>query len=255
MLEASVKSNDQIFNILFNSDEITWQNMIYDIVSSENMDPWDIDVSMLAQKFLEKLNKLKDMDLKISGKVLLAAAILLRVKSYRFMEEDINALDTLIASANEPEHDGDLFDEMMEYEEGALSLEGRPRIYPRTPQPRKRKVSVFDLVNALEKALEVYERRPPKMKSYPEVKIPEKTLDISRVIKDVYAKIVRHFKSKGKEAPKLTFNLLLPENTKEDKVFTFIPLLHLDNQRKIDLIQEYHHGEIFIDLLNSPETS
>ena len=36
---------------------------------------------------------------------------------------------------------------------------GKPQIYPRTPQPRKRKVSVFDLVQALEKALEVENRR------------------------------------------------------------------------------------------------
>ncbi|MEK6916412.1 MAG: segregation/condensation protein A [Nanoarchaeota archaeon] len=253
MLESAMQSNDQIFNILFNSDEITWQNMIYDLVSSESMDPWNLDVSLLAQKFLEKLSKLKDMDLKISGKVLLAAAIMLRVKSYRFLSEDINALDSLIASANEPELGEDLFEEMIDYEEGAVNLKEKPAIYPRTPQPRKRKVSVFDLVNALEKALEVYERRPPKLKSYPDVKIPEKSLDISRVIHEVYKKITDHFSSKGKLAPKLTFNLLLPENTKEDKVFTFIPLLHLDNQRKIDLMQETHLGEIGINLLDMPK--
>ena len=68
-------SNEQVYDILFGSDEITWQSMIYELVSSEQMDPWDIDVSLLAQKFLEKLKKLKEMDLKISGKVLLAASI------------------------------------------------------------------------------------------------------------------------------------------------------------------------------------
>ena len=116
MFEAMSKTNDEIFNILFNSDEITWQSMIYDLVSSEQMDPWDVDVSLLAQKFLEKLKALKEMDLKISGKVLLAAAILLRVKSYRFMDEDINALDALIASANAPDTE-ETFDDLFEYDE------------------------------------------------------------------------------------------------------------------------------------------
>ncbi|MCM2325463.1 MAG: segregation/condensation protein A, partial [Candidatus Woesearchaeota archaeon] len=104
MIETQ-NSNDQIFSILFENDEITWQQMIYDLVSAEKMDPWNIDVSLLAAKFIERLKKLKEMDLKISGKVLLAAAILLRVKSTRFMEEDINALDALIASASNNEEE------------------------------------------------------------------------------------------------------------------------------------------------------
>ena len=247
-----MKMQDKIFEILFEKDDISWQSIIYELVRTEQMDPWDVDISQISQKYIEMLGRLKEMDFRISGKVVLAAAILLKMKSVRLVGEDIQALDRMFIPPDEIVDDTlSIFDEPSDtrYNSAVFPL------IPRTPQPRKRKVSVFDLVNALEKALEVYERRPPKMKSYPEVKIPEKTLDISRVIKDVYAKIVRHFKSKGKEAPKLTFNLLLPENTKEDKVFTFIPLLHLDNQRKIDLIQEYHHGEIFIDLLNSPETS
>ncbi len=253
MIETMNNSNDQVFDILFNSDEITWQSLIYDLVSSEKMDPWNIDVSLLAAKFLEKLKELKEMDLRISGKVLLAAAILLRVKSYRFMEEDINALDALIASASEPEEE-EYFDELIDYDEnGAVNLEEKPNIYPRTPQPRKRKVSVFDLVNALEKALEVYKRRPQKIKEKVKIKAPAKKRDISLVIKDVYKKITTHFTNAGKKAPKLTFSLLVSDTdqTKEDKLFTFIPLLHLDHQRKVELWQKSHFGDIDIELLKN----
>lgn len=250
MIEAAQSSNDQIFNILFNNDEITWQSMVYDLVSSEKMDPWDVDVSLLSAKFLEKLKKFKEMDLKISGKVLLAAAILLRVKSYRFVDEDINALDSLIASSKSHD-DEEGFEELFDDGEnisGAVNLGERPMIYPRTPQPRKRKVSVFDLVNALEKALEVYNRRPAKISEAPKMTAPEKVRDISLVIKDVYNKVMNFFR-KNKMKGKLTFNLLLPDESKEEKVFTFIPLLHLDNQRKIDMLQETHMGEIEIKLL------
>jgi segregation and condensation protein A len=251
MMETALKSNDQIFNILFNNDEITWQSMIYDLVSSEKMDPWDVDVSLLSNGFISRLKKYKQMDLKISGKVLLAAAILLRVKSTRFMDEDIGALDSLIASANSNDSEDIPFDELVDYNgEGAINLTDRPELYPRTPQPRKRKVSVFDLVNALEKALEVYQRRPPRASSEaPRVVAPEKPRDISLVIKDVYSKVLSFFKKNKMKSPKLTFNLLLSDNSKEDKVFTFIPLLHLDNQRKVDLLQEQHFGEIEIKLI------
>lgn len=257
MIETELKSNDQIFSILFNNDKITWQSMIYDLVSSENMDPWNIDLSLLANKFLEKLKKLKEMDLKISGKVLLAAAIMLRVKSYRFLEEDISALDNLIASVNNNQDEIPFEELIYAGENGAIDvsnlniLDEKPVLYPRTPQPRKRKVSVFDLVKALEKALEVYQRRPSKIVSNIEVKAPEKTRDISLVIKDVYNKILDFFK-KNKKNSKLKFENLLSDKSlenKEEKVFTFIPLLHLDFQRKIDLLQEIQFGDIEIKLV------
>jgi segregation and condensation protein A len=247
MIEAFQSSNDQIFNILFNSDEITWQSMIYELVSSEMMDPWDVDVSLLAQKFMEKLKKLKEMDLKISGKVLLAAAMLLRIKSTRFMEEDISALDALINSAHDVPEEDNLLDGMDYGDENTDTPKEKPRIFPRTPQPRKRKVSVFDLVNALEKALEVYKRRPPRVRETVNVKAPEKPRDISLIIRDVFNKIIVYYK---KKRDTLTFNALLPGQTKEDKVFTFIPLLHLDNQRKIDLSQEHQFGDIAIELID-----
>ena len=52
---------------------------------------------------------------------------------------------------------------------------------------------------------------------------------------------------------KLTFSQLVPSQEKEDKVFTLIPLLHLTTQRKIDLDQEEHFGEINIILNTKKE--
>ena len=46
----------------------------------------------------------------------------------------------------------------------------------------------------------------------------------------------------------LTFTKLIPSETKEDKVFTFIPLLHLSNRRSIDMHQNKPFGEIEIYL-------
>ena len=46
----------------------------------------------------------------------------------------------------------------------------------------------------------------------------------------------------------LNFSGLLPSDDKLDKVYTFISLLHLKNQKKIDLLQKEHFGEIDIVL-------
>ena len=46
--------HDRIFGLLMSkTDEITWQTIIFDLVKSEQMDPWDIDISLLTQKYID----------------------------------------------------------------------------------------------------------------------------------------------------------------------------------------------------------
>jgi segregation and condensation protein A len=248
-LLESDKPQEKIFSILFEQDEITWQSMIYELVRTEGMNPWDVDISLITQKFLEMLRKLKEMDFRISGKVVLASAILLKLKSNKLIEEDITALDSLMSSAEEtPE---EFLDELLsdDFLDDNKEEKEKPKLVPRTPQPRKRKVSVYDLVKALEKALVVEKRRPEPIREHKKITKPSKGKDISEVIKEVYANIQTHYNSKKIKGPKLTFTDLIPSESKEDKIFTFIPLLHLENQRRIDTFQEMHFGEIEIELL------
>lgn len=242
---------EQIFDILFNQDDVTWQTIIYDLIRENKMDPWDVDISLLANKFLEMLKKLKQMDFRISGKILLAAAILLRMKSNRFMDGDLVEFDKLMKSSEDMAEE---FYEELEQDAlgGEIPPEEKYKLVPRTPQPRKRKVSVFDLVEALEKALNVRDRRlaRPKPKGAPRVVAPSDVVDISLVIDQLFLGIQDHY---TEQQERLKFSVLIPSQSKEDKVLTFIPLLHLTNQRKIDLEQPQHFGEIFIDLLKDKQ--
>ena len=89
--------HDRIFSILLSkADEVTWQSIIYELVKTEQMDPWDIDVSVLTQKYIDMLRGLKEHDFRVSGKVLLAAAILLKMKSNKLVGEDLSELDRLL---------------------------------------------------------------------------------------------------------------------------------------------------------------
>ncbi|MBN1646183.1 segregation/condensation protein A [Candidatus Woesearchaeota archaeon] len=234
-------NNDKIFSIIFQEDELTWQNIIYDLVQTEQMDPWDVNVSLLSAKFIEKLRELKELDFRISGKVVLAAAILLKIKSTRLVNEDMLALDNIINSVEDPV---DLIEELGEH----LQLpddERKQRLVPRTPQPRKRKISVFDLVTALEKALDLEAKRPPKVTDKATLKRPEKKFELGEMIASVYTQVKSHFDNKTE---RLKFHELIPSDSKEDKIYTFIPLLHLENQRKVDMSQKVHWGEIDIAL-------
>src|SRR3990167_8829587 len=94
--------HDRIFSIIFSkTDEVTWQSIIYELVKTEQMDPWDIDVSILTQKYIEMLRSLKEHDFRISGKVVLAAAILLKLKSNKLVGDDLNDLDRLLIGVEE----------------------------------------------------------------------------------------------------------------------------------------------------------
>jgi len=239
---------ERIFELLFDKDEITWQSIILDLIKTEQMDPWDINISLLSKKYLEMLKKLKGLDFRISGKIVLAAAILLRIKSNKLVGEDITELDRLLAGKNLEELQEDFYDELQnEFEAGQGStVFDKPLLTPKTPQPRKRKVSVYDLMDALQKALEVKKRRVMRNIPVRKMEIPKKSVEITSIIKEVYGKITGFFfKNKSK---KLTFTELIPSNSKEDKVLTFIPLLHLTNQRRINLLQKDHFGEIEIIL-------
>ncbi|MBR9683540.1 segregation/condensation protein A [Candidatus Woesearchaeota archaeon] len=240
---------EKIFDLILNQDDVTWKSLLYDLVKTEQMDPWDVNITLLTQKYVETIKQLKETDLKLSGKVLLAAAVLLKMKTHKLLNEDIEELDRLFASTEETDDD-EFFSEFTEdlFTKNQRDLEQKYSLIPRQPQPRTRKVSIHDLVDALQKAMETKKRSLVRQKPLKfEVHLKNR-FDIVEGIRDIYARIKYFFQApKGKN---MTFSQLLPPNAqKNDKVFTFIPLLHLENQRKVHTHQPKHFGEIFINLL------
>jgi len=233
--------HDRIFSLLVKENQISWKSIIFDLIKTEEMDPWDVDISVLAKKYVEHLHGLKEQDLQVSGKVLLAAAMLLRIKSNKLLDDDLSEFDRLIAGneLSEEEFYDDLEQELAKGEQLAITQD--IQLFPRLPQARRRKVSVYDLVKALEKALEVKQRRILDY-AHPTVQVPVKKFDVSEAIDALFAKIQAH-------TGQLTFSMLVDAKSKKDKIFTFIPLLHLANQHKVDLDQPEPFGEIHISVV------
>lgn len=244
--------HNEILDMLLKKDEITWQTILYDLIKTEKIDPWDIDISLLAQKYLETVRKLKETNFFISGKVILASAILLKIKSEKLVYEDIAGFDNMMFKNEEIEELDDFNNDAIEQ---LKLLHGHPRLTIKTPLARKKKVSLQDLVVALEKALEIDKRRTLRrieLERVPEnLKIPEKKIDISQIIKNIYDKIIGIFSSK--KSKELSFTELVSSDKKEDKILTFVPLLHLANQNKISIDQKEHFGEISITMYQEPK--
>ncbi|MBI2044315.1 segregation/condensation protein A [Candidatus Pacearchaeota archaeon] len=230
---------EQIHDLLF-SREIGWQEIIYDLINTEQLDPWDIDISILANRYLEKIQKFEEENYFVSSKVLLAAALLLRIKSEILLNRYIKSIDEILFGKKEDKY------KPME----RIYLEDEiPELIPKSPIPRFRKVTLRELVESLNKAIITENRRIKKevLKGNAlreaEISLPKRNYLIHEKIKELYDKIVQRIKDQ--------INIKFAEisgETKEEKIVSFMSMLHLDNQKRIWIEQNEHFGDIFISL-------
>ena len=236
---------EQIYDLLLKESEVTWQDIIYNLIKTEQMDPWDVDITNLTHKYIETIKLMKEMNYFVSGKVLLASAILLKIKSQRLIDEDISNFDSFLFRSESP--DFEELGDFMPYHEHKVDI---PQLGVRTPQARKRRVSISDLISALEKALHVDNRRKlriQKFLSFNRPEIPERGVDITLLIDTIYKKLEEMF-SKSNNHVKFSE---LNTSGKYETILTLLPLLHLHNSKKVNLEQENAFEEIHIHKFNA----
>jgi len=230
----------QIHNLIFQEDDITWQSLIYELAREGKIDPWDVDISVLAKEYIGIVKELRELNFRLSGKVILAAAILLKLKSDRLgMDQIMSALNP-VEELETPE------DELMLEQEKHFT---KAKLRPRVPGVRKRKVTADELIEALKLALDVDDRRKRRLaeiaaaRPAPPEK-PKKKIDIFSKIEDVWNRL-KAFINKT-TAKSVEFTQIVPSNAKKDIIWTFVPLLHLANENKIELKQDDAFGKILV---------
>lgn len=232
---------EQIHDLLF-KETLSWQAIIYDLINSEQLDPWNIDLSILTQKYLERVRALEEANFFISSKVLLAASLLLRIKSEIVLDHDIPTLDEILFGKKEEKRP---IQERIELDEDV------PMLIPRTPLPRFKRVSLEELMSALGKAIATETRRIKRtllvkqQEMETSTSLPKRTINLKDHIDKVFDRIKSIFKTREE---RLAFTTLLEEDYhhKEKRVMAFVSLLHLDNQQRVWLEQEGHFEEIWI---------
>jgi len=229
---------EQIHDLLF-SEQLSWQAIIYDLVNSEQLDPWDIDIAILVEGYLSKVRGLEEANFFVSSKVLFAASLLLRMKSDILLYRELPGLDDILFGKKEER----------KYQQERIDLDEEiPEIIPRTPLPRYKKVTLPELMEALGKAIKTENRRIKRevvLKQYEreaEVILPKNTINLDERIRDIYSRIKDVFKDRDDRFPFSEFK----HKTKEEKIMNFVSLLHLDNQHRIWLEQDNHFGDIWI---------
>ncbi len=234
----SVKQ-DQVHDLLF-SREIGWQDIIYDLINTEQLDPWNIDLTVLTDKYLLRIQDLEEADFFISSKVLLAAALLLRIKSEILLNKYIKSIDDILFGKKEEKKH---VLERIELEEEI------PELIPRSPIPRFKKVTLKELIESLNKAITTENRRIKKVildkNAIREIGIsmPKRNFSIKDKIKEIYDKLFLHLEDNP--ANKVSFTEFIGQD-REERIIAFSPLLHLENQKKVWMHQREHFDEIYI---------
>src|SRR3989344_579537 len=231
---------EQIHNLLF-SKEIGWKDIIYDLINTEQLDPWDIDITLLTAKYLERIRIYEVSDFFISSKVLLAASLLLRIKSEVLLNKYLKSIDEILFGKIEKKK---YVMERIEIEEEI------PELIPKSPMPRYRRGTLKELIESLNKAINTENKRIKKEMINRNalravgVSLPIRKFSIKNKIRQIYDMVTMHFK-KNTEIKKISLTEFA-EGSMEEKLVSFAPLLYLENSKKVWLEQTEHFGEIHI---------
>ena len=231
---------DQVHDLLF-SRELGWQEIIYDLINTEQLDPWNIDITILTERYLQKIQELEQADFFVSSKVLLAASLLVRIKSEILLNKYIKSIDEILFGKKEEK----------KYSLERIELDEEiPDLSLRSPLPRFRKVTLKELIESLNKAIKTENRRIKKeiinknALRESSISIPKKKFSIKDKIKEIHGKLIIHFKGDEKKI-KVSYTDFIGKE-KEERIMSFYPLLQLENQKKVWLDQEFHFDEIYI---------
>jgi segregation and condensation protein A len=229
---------EQVHSLLF-GDKLSWQAIIYDLINTEQLDPWNVDICLLSRKYLDKVRELEEVSFFVSSKVLLAASLLLRIKTEILLNDDLPKLDDILYGRTEEKK---YIQERIELEDGI------PELIPRSPLPRTRKVSLQELMTALGKAIKTETRRIKRVvvdkqrEAVTRGFLPVQMIDLSSRIKQVYSKLKDLFKDRDERIAFSDFY----KGEGNDRISHFVSLLHLDSQHKVLLEQEESFGEIWV---------
>jgi|TARA_Y100000310_G_C20553674_1_gene749430 segregation and condensation protein A len=259
-------SQSELFGAILSDEDIKWQSIIYELIRSKKIDPWDIDIQKFANEYIGTIEKLKRLNFRISGKVILAAALLLKIKTRHL------GLDDFIMLTSEDEdgfEEGDFELDEDEYmdpdEEKIMKLSKHIRhntkkkylIEHKTVTPRSRKVTVMELMGALKKAIEVDRRRETRrarVEDFEDVTIePDQIFEVKKEkITDRMSKIHNDVLDLYKQTnTAIDFDELVGAVNHKERVGVFLPVLHLANHGKINLLQEKSFDKIMLEVLKN----
>jgi len=214
------------FNLIKLIDQNDWKSILLDLIKREHIDPWNIDVSFLATKYLERIQSLQETNLRIPANAILCCAILVKTKA-----------STL--KLNEDKKDELPFIDMNN---------DLPELMP-TAKLRQEMITLDELVSAIEEIIDKTKSKSFSKKSRIKDRV-ELNLNLSNFnVEEHIEEVMRKLKQEADKYDMISFSGLLKNLTVLEVIQTFMTLLYLMNKGLVVMWQESFFGEIFIRLL------
>lgn len=231
----TVSSHDDLVGLI---EQPAWKTILISLVKSERMDPWNIDVKVLAEKYLEKIRALNSTDLRLPANAILASAILLKFKARTLRLPSL-------------EEDEELRIKSLMTEEELLGGMMPELISPNLV--REGKVSLDQLVQSIEEILDKTKSkvlRERDGRDRPVFNLPFAGLNMEAKMKDVLDLARSHADDTGLAR----FSTMVKSRDVNDVVECFLALLFLINQHQLSAWQESLFGEIFVSVFPGKES-
>ena len=218
--------------------ENSWEQIIYQVVAMNSLDPWNLDLSVLSRGFADRIAALEEVDFRIPAKWVMIAAVLLRMKS------DYIKILKMDREPGPDEFSGleDMDAELL----GEAEDLPHPEVDPiETAAKRRpvRRITVTELVDSLRRVLASEKRRDLRVRRM-RGKISIATDDIAARIESLYGRITAMLGRMDQD--ELRFSKLVGKWERQNVIDHFMPLVHLDNEKKIECVQKNMFDEIFI---------
>jgi segregation and condensation protein A len=230
--------------------------ILVEMAKQGKIDPWQIDIIDITNKYLAYICNMKSQDLRLTGQTFLFASMLIKLQSN--VLEGVELTD-FTAQEEEPTFDEDGF--IVEYPEddyvptnNIISLEEVLQRRTSVRLNHNRIVTLKDLIRQLEfyekleqrQALhDAHERAKNRVRSYARLTADEiVNLAHEEYIADNVLKLKANLEQIFEQNEKIELNDLLPLGM--DKMSAYIALLFLAAESDYDLEQEEFYSDLYI---------
>lgn len=230
--------------------------ILVNMAKRQELDPWNVNILDVTDRYLQHLVELKQNNLRLTGRTLLFAAILLRLKSDVLEGIDPLMLEEDAVAEFDDDYDDPDFQDMEQLASRANIIPIDEALERRTSVKlnRKRVVTLKDLIKQLEFYEELerkrslknaHERAKRRVRSYANF-TAEDIINLAHdeyiedSVKRLFALLEKLFESNEK------IELTELESAGMDKISTYIALLFLSADGRVDLVQDEFYSDLYV---------
>lgn len=238
------------------TQELDGIEILVSLAKTGKVDPWNIDIVDVTDKYLTQLFQMKAQNLRLTGRTLLFAAILLRLKSNILENIDINECEAQ-EQFDQFELNDDGFEAEYEHEYNTNNVISIDEVLQRRTSVRlnrNRVVTLKDLIRQLEfyemidkkqSLKNAHERAKRRVRSYANLSAD----DIVNMAHDEYIENgVQRLKENLAQIFMKESRIELNELTLlgMDKIAAYISLLFLSAESDYELVQDEFYSDLYV---------